>query len=169
MARLGGLMSAVTSGGEAQPNFPDFNKVMMITGEVKEPRRVLPVFGFNGQQLWASEVGMKLGDQDEVEEDGLSQGDPLPVRFNWMDKEQQHVEGGRYLAANQGHKRRKDDSSLKVGKRIRQNISVSSDEDDLDEDYAPAGTVKKKIDFRLNFTFAGKVKIVQSERKTRKN
>ena len=31
MARLGGLMSAVTSGGEAQPNFPEFNQVMMVT------------------------------------------------------------------------------------------------------------------------------------------
>ena len=51
MARLGGLMAALASGGEAQPNYPTFNKVMMVTGELKEPKRILPVFGFDGREL----------------------------------------------------------------------------------------------------------------------
>ena len=63
-------MAAVTSGGEARPNFPDFNKVMMITGEIKEPKRIMPVYGFNGQELWPSDVGVKLGCQEDITAEG---------------------------------------------------------------------------------------------------
>ena len=138
MARLGGLMAAAASGGEAQPNFPTFDKVMMITGEVKQPKRVLPVFGFHGQELWASEVGVKLGMvQDMKDKQGLTEGRPLQARFNMLERETVHVEGGRFVHTQ---KRQKKTSPIKVEKRIKQKIVVD-DLDDLDddEDYTPAG------------------------------
>ena len=54
-------MAALACGGEAQPNYPNFKNVMMVTGEVKVPKRVLPVYGFDGKELWPSEVGLQLG------------------------------------------------------------------------------------------------------------
>ena len=138
MARLGGLMAAAASGGEAQPNFPKFDKVMMITGEVKQPKRVLPVFGFNGQELWASEVGVKLGlAQDMKDKQGLTEGRPLQARFNMLEKETVHVEGGRYVHTG---KRQNMKSPIKVEKRIKQNITMDSDDEDDDKDFNPPGT-----------------------------
>ena len=132
-------MAAMTSGGEARPNFPDFNKVMMITGEIKEPKRIMPVYGFNGQELWPSDVGVKLGCQEDITAEGLAEGAPLSAKFNWMENDKQHVEGGRYVA-NEVTRKRPADKPIQVGKRIRQNIEhLSSEESDDDRDYIPKG------------------------------
>ena len=127
---LGRLMAAAVSGGEAQPNFPDFNKVMMVTGEVKTPKRVLPVFGFNGQELWPSDVGVKLGCQEDVDNKVLAEGEPFAVNFNWMAEERMQVEGGRYVHTKKDSKRKGNALPLQVNKRIRQNIDLSSDDDE---------------------------------------
>ena len=140
MAKLGALMQAAVSGGEAKPNVPDFDRVMMVTGEIKTPQRILPVLGFHGQELCPSQVGVQLGlgDQADQAQQGLVDGVPEQARFNYLDPERQHVEGGRYRILK---KRTKEMSTIKGNKGIKQNLTLSSDEDDRDEDYVPKGTV----------------------------
>ena len=113
MARLGGMMAALASGGEAQPNYPNFKNVMMVTGEVKVPKRVLPVYGFDGKELWPSEVGLQLG-EDHDEDQQLTTGEPIPATFNWKDNTKEHIEGGRFVEA----KRKMVLSPIKGNKRI---------------------------------------------------
>ena len=95
MAKLGALMQAAVSGGEAEPNVPDFDRVMMVTGDIKTPQRILPVLGFHGQELWPSQVGVQLGlgDQADQAQQGLVDGVPEQARFNYLDSKRQHVDG----------------------------------------------------------------------------
>ena len=135
-------MAAMTSGGEAQPKFPEFNKVMMITGEIKEPKRVLPVFGFDGQELCESEMGVRLCYEEDITQDSLSVGAPLVPQFNWLASGKQHLEGGRYIV-NKSNRKRSNETELVVGKRIRQRIDrLTSDDSSDDETYVPASNWK---------------------------
>ena len=134
MARLGGLMAALASGGEAQPNYPTFNKVMMVTGELKEPKRILPVFGFDGRELWPSEVGVKVSVEDEDHEGVRVTGAHVEASFNWKDKTTAHIEGGRHVRI----KKPRVVSPIRVNKRIRQDFTLSSD-DETDQDFVPTG------------------------------
>ena len=121
MARLGGMMAALVSGGEAQPIFPDFDSVLLVTGQVVKPKRVLPVLGFDGQELWTSEMGLKLGSADvNAVPEGCKQGPAERPTFNWMREGIQPMEGGRYMVV--------DKTPITVSKRKRQEINLSSDE-----------------------------------------
>ena len=147
MAKLRGLMAASMSGGEARPNYPDFDRVMMITGEVKVPERVLPVVGFHGQELWPSKIGLRVGlaDEKEVEEEGLVVGTPTTARFNYLESSRQHIEGGRFVMSKGQNKRQVVLSPLKVNKRIRQNIDSDSDDSVADKDYVPGGNIAQFV------------------------
>ena len=170
MAHLGGLMSATVSGGEAEPNFPDFDRVMLVTGQVVTPRRVLPVVGFHGQELWPSDVGMRVGagGQNTLADKGLHEGAPVSAKFNHMDTTRQHVEGGRHVLVKSKDKRRMIGSPLKARKRIKQNISLSSSEEEDDEDFTPAGTKLKYNILQLIFISLGTVVVTASDRVSRR-
>ena len=141
------LSRTINAGGEAEPQFPNFDKVLLINGQIKKPKRILPVHGLGGEELWASEEGVKLGmvEPDELPQDKLI-GTAKEVIFNWM-TDKQHLEGGRYMVKEKQNrnvvenKQNRKRKVLKVNKRIPQQISLTSDEDDGDEDYLPQGDI----------------------------
>ena len=157
-------MSATVSGGEAEPNFPDFDRVMLVTGQVVTPRRVLPVVGFHGQELWPSDVRMRLGagGQNSLADKGLHEGAPVSAKFNHMDTTRQHV------LVKSKDKRRMIGSPLKARKRIKKNISLSSSEEEDDEDFTPAGTKLKYNILQLIFISLGTVVVTASDRVSRR-
>ena len=145
LAHLGGLMSALVSGGEAEPKIPEFECVLLVTGQIVRPKRVLPVFGLQGQQLWGSDVGISLGTVDPalLPDQGLAEGAPATARFNFMDPTRQHMEGGRFIKSFGQKKTAK--RPIKVGGRIQQDLSleeVEEDDDDDDSDYVPKGKIR---------------------------
>jgi hypothetical protein len=166
LAQMSGLMSAMISGmfgmfitflelsltinagGEAEPVFPTFDKVLLVSGQIKRPKRILPVHGLGGEELWASEEGVQLGlvVPDELPHDKVI-GKAKEVVFNWM-TDKQHLEGGRYMMKEKKNvenvvvnKQKRKRQTLKVNKRIPQNIILTSDEDEGDTDYLPLGNI----------------------------
>lgn len=128
-----------SAGGEAEPVFPTFESVLLVTGQIVKPRRVLPVTGFHGQELWSSDVGLKVSSKDpETLEPGHQLGAPQEAHFNRDRRDRQHLEGGRYMEVEEGadkapaQRKRKPSNTMKTGKRIKQNLTVA--DLDLDED-----------------------------------
>ena len=134
---------------------------MLVTGQVVTPRRVLPVVGFHGQELWPSDVRMRLGagGQNSLADKGLHEAAPVSAKFNHMDTTRQHV-------VKSKDKRRMIGSPLKATKRIKQNISLSSSEED--EDFTPAGTKLKYNILQLIFISLGTVVVTASDRVSRR-
>ena len=84
-----------SAGGEAEPVFPTFDSVLLVTGQIVKPRRVLPVTGFHGQELWSSDVGLQVSSADpETLEPGHQLGPPQEAHFNSMRKDREQLEGG---------------------------------------------------------------------------
>ena len=134
-----------SAGGEAEPVFPTFDSVLLVTGQIVKPRRVLPVTGFHGQELWSSDVGLQVSSADpETLEPGHQLGAPQEAYFNSMRKDRQHLEGGRYMVVQDeeradkapAQRKRKASNTMKTGKRIRQNLTVDDLELDGDDDDA---------------------------------
>jgi hypothetical protein len=144
MAKLGGLMAALVSGGEAEPVFPSFEKVMMLDGTTRTPDRVVPVHDMDGQVLFGSDLGLKVG-QVEVDPEQL----PVvqPPREIAINNPGFHHEGGRVTKQQYQQKlKRKAKPALKTSKRIKQQFSVDdldSDEDDEDNEFvAKVGEIR---------------------------
>ena len=77
------------------------------------------------------------------------------------------MEGGRFMVKAARDKKRPGLSPVKGNKRIRQNIELDSDENDMDEDFAPKGTVNSDFLIIKIEIFVGKLTVPPSDRKTR--
>ena len=140
------------AGGEAEPQFPIFDSVLLVTGEIRKPKRILPVVGFDGVELWPSQVGVHQG---VVDADHLpaqhTYGENQEVVFNWMSNIR-HMEGGRVMFDKRksplkmpdpkpAHVKKSQKQALQVGPRIRQNLKELSEEDDSDPEYVPKSNI----------------------------
>ena len=156
MAKLGGLLAAAVSGGEAAPVFPSFNKVMLLDGTTVEPKRVVPVYGIDGQLLFGSACGVVIEEIEDISELPAA-GPPMVIEYN---QPGYHLEGGRVskekssskvtnqksghrvVNQNVGVKVTKQKSGPRVSKqmvvkkRIKQNIIMDEgDDSDYDQDF----------------------------------
>jgi hypothetical protein len=121
MATFGGLTAAVVTGGEAVPVFPSFNKVMMLDGTTREPKRIVPVYGLDGRVLFGSDVGIEVDTLEFEDTDDLPAGGPNRV-IKYNDPEY-HLEGGRVARQKGGEKKGKG-VKLATKKRIKQNRTL---------------------------------------------
>ena len=139
-----------------------------------KPKRVFPVLGFDGQKLWTSEMGLKLGSANvNAVPEGCTQGPAERPTFNWMREGIQPMEGGKFMVVDKQKKptkRARAETPITVSKRKRQEISLSSDEGE-DEDYVPKGMkidrfYARKIVYIC--LFPGKVTVSSTTRPSRK-